>query len=58
MKKKSDACAACGLPFLPNETCTLHGNGYASHETTQPDSMKRCRNELLRQLGRLPSDES
>jgi hypothetical protein len=50
MKNDTTRCAACDLRFLPGEAAELHGDGTATHETTNPDSMERCRDELLRKL--------
>ena len=40
-------CAICGVPFRAGETRSLNPDGSAVHETTQPESMKRCRDELV-----------
>jgi hypothetical protein len=49
---KVPRCAACGLAFDVNEFRSGMPDGTFLHEDTQPASMRKCRDELLRQMGR------
>ncbi len=46
---RKQVCVYCGLSFQPAEGRALHPDGTMSHEPTLPDSMRRCRGELMRQ---------
>ena len=46
----SDQCAACGTSYEPGEVRALMADGTTVHETTQPASMRRCRDALLTKL--------
>lgn len=46
----TDRCAACGLPFEEGEFHALHPDGSLTHEDSQPSSMRKCREELVRRL--------
>lgn len=47
---REERCTACGLSFRPDEFRALHRDGRSMHDSTQADSMHRCRDEILRKL--------
>lgn len=47
MAQAVDGCALCGIPFRAGEIRAMDGEGRSTHEIYQPDSMKRCRDELV-----------